>query len=468
MHKLGIMLFRIVRGFVRLFRCALPLVGIVMTVLIVTNRCRAADDGPDVSSRESLASRVAALVTELDAQERKRRRSAEQTLVSFGPRVLGLLPSPQAASPAASSAILRIRRRVAAGMVRSELEPSRVTLRGLLTYSELFADLSRQSGNPIDFDSPSGAGRVSVDHESATFWSVLSDLGSRHLLEINATGHGLKIVAAPERTAAMRPFACSGAFAVAVESASLRDIPSTSGGTLLHLDLAVWWEPRLRTLLVRKPPGSLKASTAQGSELKLYTPLASVDLPAGLRASRTTVREDFHIARRAAREPLRLWGQLVAQMAAGRHRFEFAIRPEQPPAASQFGSVTVDVRNMRLEGLAAAGTFDLDVELGVVFSDGRHVIESHRNWIAGNRVHLEDDEGNVIGIAERTTTELTGKRGVAIRCRFDRVPGSPGQHRVVYETPTAVVDVPIEFTFDHVLIPDPSENRREDGTRRRQ
>jgi hypothetical protein len=82
--------------------------------------------------------------------------------------------------------------------------------------------------------------------------------------------------------------------------------------------------------------------------------------------------------------------------------------------------------------------------------DDNHALESHRSWAFQNPSYLVDPKGQTIDNAGLETTSQS-QNEVGVVYLFD-VPDVAGL-TWVYETPAAIVELPIEFELKDIELP---------------
>jgi hypothetical protein len=92
-----------------------------------------------------------------------------------------------------------------------------------------------------------------------------------------------------------------------------------------------------------------------------------------------------------------------------------------------------------------------EVHMRLRLDEDNHALESHRGWAFQNLSYLVDKDGKRIENAGLETT-LQSKNEVGLAYFFDEPKGLEGL-TWVYETPAAIVELPVEYDFKDIRLP---------------
>jgi hypothetical protein len=92
-----------------------------------------------------------------------------------------------------------------------------------------------------------------------------------------------------------------------------------------------------------------------------------------------------------------------------------------------------------------------EVHMRLRLDEDNHALESHRGWAFQNLSYLVDKNGQTIDNAGLETTSQ-GKNEVGVAYFFDLPEGLDGL-TWVYETPAAIVELPVEYELRDVELP---------------
>ena len=91
-----------------------------------------------------------------------------------------------------------------------------------------------------------------------------------------------------------------------------------------------------------------------------------------------------------------------------------------------------------------------EVRMRVQFEEAANALESHRGWIYNNPAYLLDASGKKIMPATFETTRQEFDE-VGMAYLFDLE--NPQRHAFVYETPAAILRMPVEFSIEEIALP---------------
>jgi hypothetical protein len=92
-----------------------------------------------------------------------------------------------------------------------------------------------------------------------------------------------------------------------------------------------------------------------------------------------------------------------------------------------------------------------EVHMRMALDEDNHAMESHRGWALQNKSYLVSKEGEPIDNAGFETTRQT-RNEVGVAYLFDVPEGIEGLSWV-YETPAAIVELPVEYEIKDIELP---------------
>ena len=423
---------------------------------------------PPVESPSTLRATIDDLLRELEASALADRTRAERKLLDLGPDVLPLLPAPEL-TPNASvrEAVRRVRVQLERRAARESALASRITLSGEMTVAELLSQFMKQTRNRVELsDKARDAGTTSltINFDDRPFWECLDEVCERLKLraEFDAQRTSLTLVprtlSDPVELAVQR----SGPFRLAIHSAEIRPVVGVSDRQLLRVAGRIAVEPRLRPLFLHFATAEIKGSVAEGKSLAPWNPAARYEHPVSDAGREVPVQFDYLLPRTADSNDkttptkINLSGRIGLQLAAGTERIVFDKTSQTPGASRRRGGVTVRLREVKFEPLAAADTKPTDplrAEIGVAVSydTGGPAFESHRTWMFHNAVYLETEAGRRIDFTEYDTNQQADG-AVAVGYRWDKLPAPATQYKFVYEAPTLILDLPLDVKLEGIKI----------------
>lgn len=420
--------------------------------------------GPSLTAAEpdaGLRREVAEYVSELASPLRSERVAAEQALLKLGPQVLELLPgSDEFNDQATRFAVRRLRIQLERVAAEESVRPALVSLRGTLSVEEIAARIEQQSGNRIDVEAVSKAAReanIDVDWQETPFWACIDSLTDYDgVAWMSATDEpGVRLVDTSE-TAAVQEAAAdtANAFRIAIE-------PLTRRRGTLRAALRLTAEPRLRPLFVRIADADFVAALEKES-LPLFSPQAVTELPMTDRGpARFSVLfrapDDQKIVSATVR------GRVNIHVAAAPVEVRFDDLSGQRVFYLRRGGVSVRLKRAEPESTSRGG-HELVLRLAIAYDSGGPEFESHRTWLYHNECRLEHADGT--RLAPESGVEITRQAdgGAELVYRFaDVTSASLRDWRLVYVAPTLLIDLPLEFEFEHVPVAEPTGEDPEAG-----
>jgi len=418
---------------------------------------QAATDAPQVAAPKTVATsaEIAALVRELDAAEKARRDAAQAKLLELGPGVLELLPADAKTLPAETRVRLeRIRGQLERQRADASVRASRVTLEAdPLPLSQVLAAITAQTGNQL-IDSRPMFGQqvrdpqVRLKFDKTPFWSALDQtLDEAGLTVYNFAGEGaLALVARSPELAPRAEGACyAGAFRVEVHELIARRELRTPPGSGLELNFEVAWEPRIKPIFFLQTTADFTARDDRGQPLVGTTKGSKVEITVNSAATCIESTVHFALPSRDAKRIALFDGKLMALLAGKSEEFRFAELEGAKRLTERVAGCTVTLENVVHNDEA------WQFRLTVGYDQADRALESHRNWIFNNEVWLETPTGEKLPYASFETTRQ-GDNEIGVAYLFAG-PKSLAGHKLVYRTPVAIVNLPVEFRLTDLELP---------------
>jgi hypothetical protein len=130
----------------------------------------------------------------------------------------------------------------------------------------------------------------------------------------------------------------------------------------------------------------------------------------------------------------------------GRHAtFKFDNVTKADGKSQRLGGVQVTLDNVRKNGAV------WEVHMRFALDEANGALQSHRNWVFQNLSYLIDKDGKRIENAGFETTRQSPNE-VGVAYLFDMPDGLEGLSWV-YETPAAIVDLPVEYELKDIELP---------------
>jgi hypothetical protein len=414
-----------------------------------------------------LAARVERLVRQLDAPQLAERNAAEEELATLGPDILRLLPqTAHALSAEAELRLARIRLKLQQAQAAASLQPSRVTLHGeAMPLAKILAAIQEQTGNRIVDARPQATARLSdpklkVDFHEVPFWRALDQVLDQAGLTIYPFGDDHAARAVPAVAAeALRSGRASyaGPFRFEVTSVlAQRDLRrAAQSGTgpigrraigVLRLELEVAWEPRLRPIVFRQRLADVRAIDDRGEPLGVLSSQADLEVPVEPGPIAKVLSIPLALPPREVRKIARLEGTLEALVPGKPEGFRFQNLAGAKNVEQRIAGATVLLEQVRK---APKGW---EVQILLRFDRTEGALQSHRNWVLRNPAFLQGRDGK--RIAPVPSPETTQRDASAVGIRYVFADQGPlDQYAFVYETPTAIFSLALEYEIKDVPLP---------------
>jgi hypothetical protein len=432
-------------------------------VLLAALTAWAADDTPaQPAANPHLARQISRLVSQLNDDRASERDAAETKLSELAgittaqvDRFLKLLPKDTEQMPVAvRDRLARIRKQVEDRAAKAATAATTVTLDAKqMPFAEVISAIEKQTGNRfIDNREQQGDQsaniRINVNLKNERFWPALDQILDQSKLGIYSYG-GKDALSIVSRDPADGPRVGRanyiGPFRLEVTDVqadrSLRQLKQSS----LKLQLEVAWEPRLRPIAITQPAADLKATTDAGGQLTVAQPEANLDVevPNGTQAAEITL--PFKLPPRNVTRITVLHGKLHALVPGRQVKFRFDDLAHAAGKTQRQGGIQVTVDDVRKNNAV------WEVHMRVALDESNGALQSHRAWVFQNLSYLVGKDGKPIENAGLETTRQT-KNEVGNAYMFD-VPNGLDGLTWVYETPAAIVDLPIEYEIKNIDLP---------------
>ena len=406
------------------------------------------------TSDAALGDRVRQLVEELDASKMEARQAAEDGLIKLGPPALPFLPElPRSASAEQKQRLERVRNALRdAADSQANLGASKVTIAGKgLRLSEVLRQLQKQSGNLItDLREPEGAEATNpaldLEIRDKPFFEALDEVARKADVVPNPfTGDGsigLMAGKLPE-TLLVKD---AGPFRVTfTQIAVVRDLQTNSASATVQF--AVAWEPRLRPMLLQIKTDELKIQDDQGRPIEPQVMKESSEVVLRPDNSAVEVNLTLNAPDRSAKSLATVKVRADVTVPAGLRTFRFPTLDVKAAVVQKQGDIAVTL------GGAEVDEQVWKVHVVLEYPGEGPAFESYRQGLFNNRLWLQKADGSRFehnGGFSNTSND-GGKLG--FEYLFVDVPGKPADYQLVYETPSKVLTIPLEFEFKDVPLP---------------
>jgi len=425
----------------------------LVLLLLAASAPIAAQEASDAALRD----RVLQLVERLGADEPKARDAAEAALRKLGPRVLPLLPEAAADADAdedRANRLARLREALQEGTAGGDpAAPARVTLKAEgIRLSDAVQQLQKQTGNVVtDLREQYGAEAVNpsfdLDLENVPFYEALDQVARLGNVSITTfTGDGSIGLMAEygESKPVEAPVEYVGAFRVMLKQfAQQRDF--TAGTSAANAVFEVAWEPRVRPMLLSIKADQLEIKDDQGRAIKPQVAMEAGDVVLRPENPSAEVNVNLEAPERSASRIATFRVKAEVTVPADVKTFRFPSLLEKQTI--QQGDVGVTLEGVEVD--------EQVWKVGVIlnYPGEGPAFESYRQGLFNNRLWLQKADGS--RFEQNGGFSNMGSDGgrLGFEYLFVDAPGKPEDYQFVYETPSRVVAVPLDFTFQDVPLP---------------
>ena len=382
---------------------------------------------------------------------------AEKELIALGPDVLPLLPKVTPRTPAETkNRLARVENALMKLAIEATTRPAVVTLSGEMPVSQAFAELTKQSGNKLvdyreRFNQEPRDPKIKVALDKVPFWQALDtvlDAAELSIYNYDEEQTALAYVARGEGAVPRAGRAAYGGL-FRLEPTKIdasRDL-RTRGNRSLKLTLEAAWEPRVRPIVLEQPLDAVSATDENGKPIEVDGSEGTLEVPVEGTNAGVELEIPLMAPDRSVKQLASIKGKLTAVVLGKVESFEFADLEKLKAAEQERGGVTVTLEQCRKNG-------DIyDVNMRVRFDKASNALESHRGWIYSNACFMTDPKGQRIENAGLEAT-LLDVNEVGLSYKFDLgEKGTPAGHKFVYQTPAAIIRIPVEFELKGIELP---------------
>ena len=400
----------------------------------------------------ALRDRVLQLIERLDDPKPEARDEAEARLIKLGARALPLLPDPASVtSKGRKERLEKVRATLRHAEEETSTVASRVTIQAkAIRLSEALGLIQKQTGNGITDLREQLGGEVTnpafdLDIHDVPFHEALDRVARLAEVSVNAfTGDGTIGITAgmPSKDPLIQYV---GPFRVAFKQLTeVRDLQAGTSAASAQLEVA--WEPRLRPMLLTLKSDGLAVKDDKNREVKPQTMMESNEVV--LRPENPAVEMNLNLEApdRSAVKLSSFRIKADVTLPAGIKTFRFPSLAQENVTQKQ-GDVSATLQNVEID----EQVWKVNVEL--VYPGNGPAFESYRQGLFNNRIWLQKADGSRFehnGGFSNTSSD-GGKLG--FEYLFVDAPGKPADYQLVYETPSKVVTIPLEFEFKNVPLP---------------
>ncbi len=407
------------------------------------------------SAEIDLKTEVPRLVRQLDAADEDARVAAEKQLVKLGIDVLSHLPRVDANTSAeVSQRLNRVRFALERIAANATADASRLTLKGTYGFSDLLVEIEKQTGNRIvDFRDRFGESQndvqLDLDIDDKPFWeafdSILDQAGLTVYTFVGQT-RTLGVVARGNEGDRLNAGSYAGPFRIAATyleaKRNLRNVDDQS----LWIRLELLWEPRTVPILVRHAYGDLEIVGDDGNPIAAASVQGALELPVqSTVAGIEDLEMPFELPGRDVKKIAQLSGRFTAMIPGREETFEFDELENARNEVLQRGGLTVTLDRVRKNGIL------YEFRIRLRFQDADDSLQSHLDWASNNEVYLVAPDGTRIDNPNfEKYLEREDEVGYAYLFPTE---GDLTGHRLVYKSPAAIINLPIDYELTDIPLP---------------
>jgi hypothetical protein len=426
-------------------------------IFVTGTRIAHAQAGADAALKD----RVLQLVDRLDAEKGEARDSAMASLIKLGPKILPLLPD--AATLKDGERKERLTKiRAALREKEDEVVPgaTRVTIAGKgIRLSEALQQLQKQTGNALTDQREQVGAEVTnpaldLDIKNKTFFEALDEIA--RLADVStsfSTGDGsIGIMAggmygaAPDAKPKGKPvIQYAGPFRIELQQLSLsRDFQA--GTALANVRLEAAWEPRLRPMLLKLKSEELSITDDRKKPVKPQVAAESDEVVIRPENPAAEINLNLDAPERDAKKLASLKVKAEMTLPAGIKTFKFPSLAQKDVTAKQ-GDVSLTLDDTEVDEQV------WKVNVTLVYPGEGPAFESYRQGLFNNRIWLQRADGS--RFEHNGGFSNTGSDGgkLSFEYLFVDAPGKPADYQLIYETPSKVITIPLEFEFKDIALP---------------
>lgn len=407
------------------------------------------------STDAALRDRVDQLIERLG--EKETAIQAEESLIKLGPRALPLLPDP--APDALKDQMDRIRASLQEQAEAESLDAARITIKGEgIRLSEALRALQSQSGNLISdmrelYGQNATNPSLDLDIEDQSFFIALDQIAKQAgLTLVFYTGDGTigLLEGGPdygEEMAGSENWRLySGPFRIELREAVVAE--NFANGTRSgNLRMEVAWEPRLRPMLLSLATSEVEILDDRGEVIEPNVREESGTVVLRPENPIAELNLNINAPDREAQQLAKLKIKADVTVPAAQQVFRFPDLSATNVRQDQ-GEIAVTLESMEVD------EFVWKVNVEVTYADAEGpAFESYQQGLFNNRLWLQRPDGS--RFEQNGGFNQTGGGGgrLAFQYLFVDAPGKPSDYQFVYETPSKVLTIPLEFEFESIPLP---------------
>jgi hypothetical protein len=414
-----------------------------------------APSAPGQTADAALKDRVGQLVEKLGAPKMEAAQAAEDALIKLGPRVLPLLPDAAAVKggpPERAKRLERVREKLREATDQTNLDSSKVTLQAKgMRLSEVIQKLQAATGNAItDLREAEGGEATNpsldLDFKDKPFLEALDIVCKQAEVTPNFfTGDGT-IGIIPGAPMQKGPIFYTGPFRVTFKQVgALRDLQADTTSASAQFEVA--WEPRLRPMLLALKADEIKVVDDQDRAIEAQVKEESTD--AVLRPDNPVAEINLTLKapERSAKKLKSLKVKAEVTVPTGLQAFRFPSLAVTKPVTIKQGEIGVTLESTEVDEQV------WKVNMLLAYPGDGPAFDSYRQGLFNNRLWLQKSDGSRFEHNGGFSNTSSDGGTLGFEYLFVDAPGKPGDYGLVYETPSKVKPITLEFEFKDIPLP---------------
>ncbi len=413
--------------------------------------CRAQD--------EALRDRVTQLAERLEAPKKEARDAAEKALIELGPKALPFLPEANKnATNDRNERLARVREALRQAQDAANLDGSKITLKSKgMRLSEVLKSLQSQSRNTISdlreqFGGDSSNPTMDLDLEGKPFLEALDTVARKAGVAVSFyTGDGsIGLMPAgndrPVPAESPKHLIYQGPWRIEAQQFTVsRNLQSESATGSLRLEVA--WEPSLKPMLMGLKAEDIVITDDQGHSIKAEIQQESTSVVLRPENPVAEINLNMQAPERSAKALANIKIKAEVTVPAETKTFRFPKLSAKRTKLTQ-GDVSVTLLNTEIDESNWLVSVEVAYEGG-----GGAAFESYQQGLFNNRVYLQKADGSVFEHNGGFNQIGSGEGKVSFEYIFVDAPGKINDYQLVYDTPSKVVTVPLEFEMKDLPLP---------------
>ncbi len=332
-----------------------------------------------------------------------------------------------------------------------ETKASRVTIQAKgMRLNEALRSLREQTGNsitdirePLDPEAANPA--LDLDLRDVPFLEALDEVARRANVGLTRfTGDG-SIGVVPGTPPAEALVAYSGPFRFELKQFTARR-DYQAGTATADVVFEASWEPRVRPMLLSLKAGTLEIRDDQGRAVRPRVAAEATEVVLRPETPSVEIAANLEAPERSASKLALVKARADVTMPADLKTFRF---PSLAAAnvERREGEVGATLVTTEVDGHVWRVVVDLN------YPAGGPAFESFRQGLFNNQLWLQAADGSRVKLNGGFSTTGQGDGRLRFEYLFIDVPGKPGDYELVYEAPSRLVVLPLEFEFHDAPLP---------------